>query len=58
MKKLKLDLDRLAVATFETAREQPTVGTVAANEYTNTNPTCVYHCTWIGATCADTTCRC
>lgn len=58
MKKLTLNLDALDVSTFETAREKPAVGTVAANEATNTNPTCAYHCTFFGVTCADGTCRC
>ena len=52
MEKLRLDLDELAVDSFETSREAAARGTVNAHAaYTNTRPTCVYHCTYLGPTC-------
>ena len=58
MKKLQLDLDTLAVESFSTDGGEAPRGTVAAHEYTNTAPTCVYHCTWVGNTCEGNTCGC
>lgn len=55
MKKLSLDVESLAVETFEAAVTQPARGTVAANAMiTAPSPewTCRYHCTWYpGTTC-------
>lgn len=51
MNKLRLDLDALAVDSFRVSDEQGGRGTVEAQAYTNTRPTCVYHCTYLGPTC-------
>ena len=51
MKKLRLDVEALRVASFETGPEEEARGTVHANAYTNTRPTCWYHCTYLGPTC-------
>lgn len=51
MRKLRLDLDELSVHSFETSHEGGARGTVNAHAaYTNTRPTCVYHCTYLGPT--------
>jgi hypothetical protein len=51
MKKLRLDVEDLVVDSFRTTRELDEVGTVNAHAYTNTRPTCWYHCTYLGQTC-------
>ena len=52
MRKLRLDLEELAVDSFGTTREDGARGTVnAQGAYTNTRPTCWYHCTYLGQTC-------
>ncbi|HYH78347.1 MAG TPA: hypothetical protein VEX86_01075 [Longimicrobium sp.] len=52
MRKLRLDPDALAVLSFLTTQETDARGTVNANyAYTNTRPTCWYHCTYLGPTC-------
>jgi len=56
MKKLKLDLDRLAVSSFETDAAAEAVGTVQGQDVVPTNP-------WCGANtyktyCPDTLCTC
>ncbi len=51
MEKLRLDLDVLSVESFDTGRGDRARGTVNAHAYTNTRPTCVYHCTYLGPTC-------
>ena len=56
MKKISLNVDRLAVETFTTARAAPERGTVAAHEATGSGSTCVYHCTFAGDTCEGGAC--
>jgi hypothetical protein len=52
MKKLHLRVDELTVHSYATTTEDGERGTVNANlAYTNTLPTCVYHCTYLGPTC-------
>jgi hypothetical protein len=52
MRKLRLELETLAVESFRTTRETEARGTVDAyNAYTNSLPTCWYHCTYLGQTC-------
>ena len=51
MEKLRLDLDRLAVDSFDAGRAEVAPGAANAYGYTNTRPTCVYHCTFQGYTC-------
>lgn len=51
MKKITLNVDHLAVEAFTTGAPAPARGTVAANEVTSSGNTCVYHCTFAGATC-------
>lgn len=52
MRKLSLDLEALTVESFRTTRETEDRGTVNAhNAYTNSLPTCWYHCTYLGQTC-------
>lgn len=53
MRKLRLDVEELAVDSFRTTpRENGQRGTVNAYyAYTNTRPTCWYHCTYLGPTC-------
>ena len=52
MRKLRLDLDALAVDSFRTTRAEDGRGTVNAHyAYTNTRPTCWYHCTYLGPSC-------
>lgn len=55
--KIRLDVDRVEVATFETTAEREERGTVRAYA-TNGAWTCAYHCTWAGASCDPQTCRC
>lgn len=51
MKKLRLDAEDLVVDSFRTTRELDEAGTRNAYAYTNTRPTCWYHCTYLGPTC-------
>jgi len=51
VEKLRLDLDGLSVESFDTGRDARARGTVNAHAYTNTRPTCHYHCTYLGPTC-------
>jgi hypothetical protein len=51
VEKLRLDLDGLSVESFDTGRGDRARGTVNAHAYTNTRPTCHYHCTYLGPTC-------
>lgn len=51
MPKLRLDLDGLSVESFAPGRNGAESGTVRAHLATNTMPTCVYHCTYLGPTC-------
>jgi hypothetical protein len=48
MKKLSLDVDTLAVESFDTSKFEETRGTVAAHAPSYPDPvwTCAYHCTW------------
>ena len=53
MKKLTLDVENLAVESFDTARDTAERGTVLAHAPSYPDPveTCAYHCTWIGPVC-------
>lgn len=55
MKKLSLNLEKLAVESFGTVAAAAEGGTVVANEAAITFPapqyTCAYHCTYQGPTC-------
>ena len=52
MRKLRLDVESLAVDSFRTTRDSDERGTVNAHDaYTNSLPTCWYHCTYLGNTC-------
>ena len=52
MKKLSLEIEALAVQTFETgAAAADARGTVKAHVATGSGSTCVYHCTFAGDTC-------
>ena len=52
MRKLRLDVEALSVDSFRTTRTTDARGTVNGNAaYTNTRPTCWYHCTYLGPTC-------
>lgn len=55
MRKLQLSVESLKVDSFTTRAEAPAEGTVYAHA-TGGAWTCQYHCTWMGGTCADTTC--
>ena len=64
MRKLKLDLEKLDVQSFETAREPRDAGTVQGQNVTDpagpcTYDTCGYFCTQKGScveTCANESC--
>ncbi len=56
MKKIRLEVERLEVASFETQETEPARGTVRAHA-TNGQWTCAYHCTWDHYTC-EGTCNC
>jgi len=55
MKKLRLNVDALAVESFDTSKAEMTGGTVAAHAmitFPAPVETCAYHCTWWpGTTC-------
>ena len=52
MRKLHLDPELLSVQSFRTTAETDERGTVNAYyAYTNTRPTCWYHCTYLGPSC-------
>ena len=53
MKKLSLEIEALAVETFETGAEARGRGTVRAHVATGSGATCVYHCTFAGDTCQN-----
>lgn len=55
MKKLTLDLDTLAVASFETDAASETLGTVQGHDVP-TNPYCAGHT--VKTYCPDTLCTC
>jgi len=55
MKKIKLDLDELAVATFTTDVKPATHGTVAAHDKPTPNDTCYLSCYF--TPCFDFTCQ-
>jgi hypothetical protein len=58
MKKIRLEVDALAVQSFATAPPREARGTVVAHN-TRAEYTCVYHCTFRGFTCeGDLTCGC
>lgn len=53
MKKLSLDVENLAVESFDTEQAAAGRGTVVAHAPSYPDPvyTCAYHCTWIGPGC-------
>jgi len=52
MQKLRLNLEELSVDSFRTTRGAGPHGTVNGHDaYTNSLPTCWYHCTYLGQTC-------
>lgn len=52
MQKLRLHVEELTVHSYATTGEAAERGTVNAHEdYTNSLPTCWYHCTYLGPTC-------
>lgn len=52
MRKLRLNVEELGVDSYPTTGEAGERGTVNANAaYTNSLPTCWYHCTYLGPTC-------
>ena len=58
MRKIRLEVDALAVQSFATDAAREARGTVVAHN-TNAGYTCVYHCTFRGFTCeGGLTCGC
>ena len=58
MKKIRLEVDALAVQSFATEVDRAGRGTVVAHN-TQGQYTCVYHCTFDGVTCdGGATCGC
>ena len=53
MKKLRLDVESLAVESFDAHAAETRGGTVLAHAPSYPDPvyTCAYHCTWLGPGC-------
>jgi len=56
MKKLTLDLDALAVSSFDTEAVPAKLGTVQGHDFVPTNPYCAAHT--VNTYCPNTLCTC